>query len=262
MSYNIRLLDLYNWSKRKETRDEIIAYLKKKNPSVLCLQEFYTGNDSIGFNNVKDIMDACQFKYYASCYVNNNRRGHWGSIVFSKCPIVKSMNHDIDVVGSNQLQQVDIALGKDTFSVYNVHLKSNRFTKQENEMVEKKEISEMDTKAMSQSKALVKKLESNAVSRGLEADLVSNTISNNVYPSIICGDLNDIPTSYVYFKIRGKFSDAFLQKGFGLGATYNKVLPVLRIDYIFHDDRFKINGFEMDQVTFSDHNPLIVSLTL
>lgn len=256
MSYNVRLLDLYNWSGRKETRSEMLSFFKQENADVLCLQEFYSGNDSVGKNNIKDIQ-AQGYPYVASCVMNENKRGIWGSVVFSKFPIVTRKNHDIDVEGGNLLQEVGIKKGSDTFTVFNVHLKSNKFTSSESDLVGKKELPEWDEKTKAQTKSIYDKLENSTKNRGLEAKIVGDKIQKNKYPVIVCGDLNDIPGSYAYFKLRTNLKDLFLEKGFGLGATYNKVIPVLRIDYIFFDPRFNVLDYQKPTEEYSDHFPVI-----
>jgi endonuclease/exonuclease/phosphatase family metal-dependent hydrolase len=260
MSYNVRLLDLYKWSGDDDTRNKMINFFAEKNPTVLCLQEFYTGNDSVGKDNIKDIIDKCHFEYYASCDINVNKRGRWGSVIFSHLPIIKKQNHDIDVFGSNMLQQVDLLFQKETISVYNIHLKSNRFSTEESDLIVKNEEVGLDEKTSEKTKRIYQKLEKNAVSRGLESALVSKIISKNDNKSIVCGDLNDIPSSYTYFKLRGALKDVFLDNGFGIGSTLITKLPLLRIDYIFHSDHLKTLGYKKIIVPYSDHYPLLVNI--
>lgn len=262
MSYNVRLLDLYNWSGNKTTRQKMLDFIKEKKSSVICLQEFYSGNDSVGINNIKAIQDSCDYPFYAECVINENKRGKWGSIIFSKLPIIKSINHDIDVAGSNLLQEAQLKFLKDTFTVFNTHLKSNKFSSQETDLVANGSTNSWDEKTKSETKSIYNKLEKSSINRGLESSLVSRIIKANKFPSIVCGDLNDIPSSYVYFKIRGNKKDAFLEKGIGLGATYNKFVPLLRIDYMFHDEEINLLGFEKITVPFSDHYPLFGNFSM
>jgi endonuclease/exonuclease/phosphatase family metal-dependent hydrolase len=262
MSYNVRLLDLYNWSGDKSTRKKMLDFIKEKKSSVLCLQEFYSGNDSVGIDNIKAISDSCNYPYYAECAINENKRGKWGSIIFSKLPIVKSINHDIDVAGSNLLQEVQLKFKNDTFSIFNVHLKSNKFSSQETDLVANGSSNSWDEKTKQETKSIYSKLEKSSINRGLESSLVSRIIKKNKYPSIVCGDLNEIASSYVYFKIRGNKKDAFLEKGLGFGATYNKFIPLLRIDYLFHDEKINLLGFEKLIVPYSDHYPLFANFSM
>jgi endonuclease/exonuclease/phosphatase family metal-dependent hydrolase len=262
MTYNVRLLDLYKWSGKKDTRKNMLNFLKEKNPTVLCLQEFYSGNDSIGINNIQAIKDSCHYEYYADCNVNVNKRGKWGNIIFSHAPILNTTNHDVDVIGNNMLQETSLLINKDTLTVFNFHLKSNKFSKAETAFLSKKEIPEFDEKTISDSKAIYKKLEYSTINRGLEADLVGNIIENKTNPSIVCGDLNDIPCSYAYFKMRNKLQDAFLTKSNGLGATYNGTFPVLRIDYIFYSSSIQVNGYETFDIDYSDHFPVMANFNI
>lgn len=257
MSYNVRLLDLYKWSGVEDTRSRMLTYLRKKSSDVICLQEFYSGNDSMGINNIKAIQDSCLYPFVAECIINQNKRGKWGSVIFSKYPIIQAHNHDIDVKGSNLLQEVSVKINHDTISIYNIHLQSNKFSTSESALVEKKEIPSWDSNTQTSTKSIYNKLANSAINRGLEAILVGKIIHENHNRSVICGDLNDIPSSFVYFTIRGNKQDAFLDNGLGIGATYNKTIPLLRIDYIFYDPRLQLAQFEKDAIIYSDHYPLI-----
>lgn len=262
LSYNVRLLDLYHWNDDKNTRAQMIDFFKSKNASVLCLQEFYSSNDSVGINNIKAIKEACHYEYIAECNTHVLKRGKWGSIIFSHLPIVNPKNFEIDVQGSNLLQKVDIAIQKDTITIFNVHLKSNKFSAKEAALVNKTELPSITDSTVEQSKSIFSKLQDNAVNRGLEADIISTIIDQNEKPSLLCGDLNDIPSSYVYFTLRGKHKDVFLEKGLGLGKTYRNTIPVLRIDYMFHDEKIGLLGYEKFNVPYSDHEPIMANFSI
>jgi endonuclease/exonuclease/phosphatase family metal-dependent hydrolase len=262
LSYNVRLLDLYNWSHDKNTHHKLIQFFKERNPDVLCLQEFYSNNDSGGVNNIKAIQDSCHYQYVAECNMVVTKRGKWGSVIFSHYPLVNAQNYEIDIHGDNLLQKADFVFGMDTFTVFNTHLKSNRFNRKESEFMNKKQLPTISDSTIEQSKSIFQKLQENSVNRGLEADIISSIIAQNPHKVILCCDLNDIPSSYVYFKIRGKLNDAFLEKGFGIGKTFRNAIPVLRIDYIFYDPSLDLIGFEKFDVPFSDHEPIMTNFSL
>ena len=261
MSYNVRLLDLYHWNEDKQTRHRMISFLKKKNPSVLCLQEFYTGNSPKALDNIKAIQDACGYEYVSECNMHESKRGKWGNIIFSHLPLIAGSNIEIDVQGNNLLQKTDVVLDQDTFTVFNLHLKSNRFTKREADLVNKDELPSFNDSTLEQSKSIFQKLQDNSINRGLEADIIATVIGQNERPVVLCCDLNDIPCSFVYFKIKDSLQDAFLEKGFGFGKTYRNMIPLLRIDYIFHDKQLNLLGFEKPDVPFSDHEPILAHLS-
>lgn len=98
--------------------------------------------------------------------------------------------------------------------------------------------------------------------RAVQANIVREAIDRSPYPSIICGDFNDVPNSYAYFRIRGERQDAFLKKGFAVGRTFISLAPTLRIDYILPDRNFEVKQFDMVDEDLSDHIMLVSDLLL
>ena len=67
--------------------------------------------------------------------------------------------------------------------------------------------------------------------------------------------------------IKGDLQDAFIEKGYGLGATFTsatssllRILPTLRIDYIFADSSFNTTQFYQGGERISDHFFLVADL--
>ena len=98
--------------------------------------------------------------------------------------------------------------------------------------------------------------------RGRQAVIVRDEMDRSPYPSVICGDFNDIPNSYTYSHIKGNWQDAFLQKGFGIGRSFITMAPTLRIDYILPDNHFDILQFDMVDEDLSDHIMLVTDVRL
>ncbi|MBK7036729.1 MAG: hypothetical protein IPH42_10430 [Bacteroidetes bacterium] len=95
--------------------------------------------------------------------------------------------------------------------------------------------------------------------RAQEADSVSIYLKKSPHPIISCGDFNDTPVSYTYRKMSENLQDAFLQKGFGIGATYAP-FPFIRIDYqLFDEDKFEIVDFRRIKERSSDHYPCVTT---
>jgi endonuclease/exonuclease/phosphatase family metal-dependent hydrolase len=64
--------------------------------------------------------------------------------------------------------------------------------------------------------------------------------------------------------LKGNKNDVFLEKGFGIGATFTsaassilRILPTLRIDYIFADTSLNVNQYLKCGKKISDHAFLI-----
>ena len=96
----------------------------------------------------------------------------------------------------------------------------------------------------------------------VKTSFVRDELDHSPYPSVLCGDFNDVPNSYTYFQIRGNRQDAFLKRGGGIGRTYASISPTLRIDYIFADPRFSVVQCKKVEVSYSDHYPVIADLVL
>ena len=112
------------------------------------------------------------------------------------------------------------------------------------------------------SKSILKKLLLAYKQRGLEADFARYTVEENEnLTTLVCGDLNDIPSSYSYFNVKGNLNDAFLEKGKGLGGTYHSALPLIRIDYIFYSKNINVLGWEKFSEKFSDHLPIMCNFS-
>ncbi|WAC03292.1 endonuclease/exonuclease/phosphatase family protein [Lacinutrix neustonica] len=79
---------------------------------------------------------------------------------------------------------------------------------------------------------------------------------------IVCGDFNNTAFSYVYKKIKGDLKDTFKVAGNGFGRTYNFKFFPMRIDFILVDKAFSINGFKTYNVQYSDHYPVMATLSL
>ena len=42
LSYNVRLFNAYKWIKKNDTKEQILNFINKENPDLLCIQEFYS----------------------------------------------------------------------------------------------------------------------------------------------------------------------------------------------------------------------------
>ena len=91
--------------------------------------------------------------------------------------------------------------------------------------------------------------------------MLREEIDRSPYPIVFCGDVDDVPNSYTYFKIKGSMQDAFLKKGFGFGRTYQFISPTLRIDYLMADKKFRIDQFTTLDYKYSEHYPLVMDIS-
>ncbi len=102
------------------------------------------------------------------------------------------------------------------------------------------------------------------VSENQEKQIITynKAISAGTLPNIVCGDFNNVPTSYIYNKAKKNKHDAFLEGARGFGVTFPNFLRSLRIDYILTDKRLKVTQAKIIETSVSDHYPVVADIAL
>lgn len=106
-------------------------------------------------------------------------------------------------------------------------------------------------------KSIVSKLLDFGDAHALEASIIRQHLDSVKGPLIFAGDLNSVPSSYVYRHIRKDLNDAFLSGDYGIGGTYNRIFPKPRIDVMFYSDELELVQFVRPASKLSDHFPLV-----
>jgi endonuclease/exonuclease/phosphatase family metal-dependent hydrolase len=263
MSYNVSLFGLYREKDSKYNRQAMFALIKKQTPDIACFQDFYTSEKPHDFNNREDISKEMQlpYRYFSSDFNRGGGMQHWGSIIFSRYPIIAS--EKVKLSGgplSESMIYADIVRDKDTIRIINMHLESYRFNEKDYRSIEK--IKKQEDTGLVATKGIMQKMKEAFQRRGRQAGIVAAFIRESPYPVVVCGDFNDTPASYTYFTIKGSLQDAFLEKGTGIGRTFTGLAPTLRIDYILPGKAFTVNSFRKINSDLSDHYPVIANLNL
>lgn len=247
LSYNVHNFDLYNWNHNSESRDSIIALIKRQQPDIVCFQEFYQDD---GFVTADLLSRELKLPHHHFAKTLTLRgKDQWGIATFSRFPIIDSDFIPFEGTRLNGILRTDIELDSTIIRVFNVHLQSIRFRGDEFE--------NMDADYVSSSRRIAGKVRYGFRKRAEQAQLLANAIDVSPHPVIVCGDFNDPPVSYTYRTIARGLKDAFMKKGFGIGTTYAGNLPGLRIDYILMDKRLRITGFKRIKRKISDHYPVM-----
>ena len=150
----------------------------------------------------------------------------------------------------------DIQTPRKTIRVFTTHLQSFKFKKEDYEDLEIIKNTEEKGLYLLQ-KVSFKKMKLAYTKKGEQANIVREALDKSLYPSLICGDFNDVPNSYTYFHIRKDWQDVFLSTSLGIGRTYLALAPTLRIDYILPDNHFFIDQFDLVDEDLSDHLMLV-----
>ena len=259
MSYNVKVFDLYDWNKNVDTRNKMFELIKSEAPEIACFQEYFH-RDSSKFSNTDSLLKFPKFKY---CHVQYTttvaKEHHFGIATFSNYPIINEGRVEFGYSSNNVCIYSDIVYLKDTIRVYNMHLQSIAFSKDDYKYIEDLQ-KDVETEDVEHSKNILKRLKRAFVKRAHQADLIQASIASSPYPVIICGDFNDTPASYTRNTIAKNLTDSFVESGNGFGRSYIGVFPSFRIDYILHGKEFKAYNFRTIQEELSDHYPVVCYL--
>jgi endonuclease/exonuclease/phosphatase family metal-dependent hydrolase len=256
LSYNVRLFDLYNWTAGSSTRDSIFEFLDKTPVDVLCFQEFYHTDRKGVFDTRDTLITFLQNTYYHEKYTHEmNGKQYFGVATFSRYPIIKKGEIAFASDVNNYCIYSDLKVGEDTIRVYNAHLASIRFQKEDYSAIDKGPDSD-------EAKRLATRIGRAFVQRASQVDEIANNIAECPYPVVVCGDFNDTPISYAYRRMSEQVHDAFVGNYFGFGGTHIGLLPFLRIDYVMRSEGLQVKKFELhSEVELSDHHPIEVHLS-
>mgnify|MGYP006267932973 CR=1 FL=1 len=265
LTWNVEHFDIKEHKTRPDIRDSMIDLIKDCEPDVACFQEM-VASDSISsaINYIPYFSRKLNMKYRTFSYntrLNYDKKHHFGIITFSKYPIINRKTLGFPPYDYNSIfQYSDIVKGTDTIRVFNVHLQSQKFNKQNRDYAENPSLSR--DSVLEESQSLIRKLRRALIKRREQSNHVREEIEKSPYPVILCGDFNDVPNSYAYYHIGEGMQDAFKAKGSGLDRTYLGISRTLRIDYIFSQPSFEVARYDRIKKKFSDHYPVMADLFL
>jgi endonuclease/exonuclease/phosphatase family metal-dependent hydrolase len=259
MTYNVNIFGLYNWQS-KEIKPNILRLIFDENPDILCLQEAFWSGDKNYFVTVDSILLKLRTKnVHKFAIATAVGKQNFGLVIISKYPIINSYSEKFDSC-SNGFCFVDIVKDEDTIRIFNLHLLSMHFD--ENDYTALSKITDKDHRVtdLKNASGLLKKYMTSCITRAKQADIVRKMLDDTTYPIILCGDLNDIPLSYSYNKIRSNLTDAHKKRGRINDHTWIFNNYKLRIDNIFYSDNFKCKNYYILNEPLSDHYAVVSEL--
>ena len=256
LSWNVRLFDLYNWDDNVRTRDAIFDVLKQEDAGILCLQEFFHSPDQRFFRTRDAIMGKLGHRAEHLAWTHRVKKydQHFGIATFTRHRIAARGRLDFGRKTNNICIWTDIVIGLDTIRVFNAHLASLHFGHAEYQFIDSMRADPNAGAIQSRGGRILELVRDGAVRRAGEAALIDSALRASPHPAVFCGDINDVPMSYAYHRLRGPMLDAFTVSGSGLGGTYIGKLPKLRIDHILHDEAIATWGFRTLPQKLSDHH--------
>ena len=236
--------------RKLKTYDEfsvpMIRWLADDTSDIKCLQEYSTNSMYPEIDVTKQVK---AHGYHSFVYRANIKDADHnpGMAIFTKYNILDSgliLNNQYSI---NEIMYVDIKKKSDTIRIYNVHLESMGL-----DIHGYKYFNRYEAKL----KRLGSRLKWGAEQRSTQIYKLIEHTAQSPYPYIICGDFNDTPYSYNYFKLKRYFNNTFEEAGNGFGFTFNSLLFFLRIDHQFYSEQIEPLDFHVDRsMKISDHFP-------
>ena len=231
MSYNVRMFNVYQWTKDKTIASKISELVSQKDPDILVIQEYHKATKQ---------QFAYKYKYFQPKPKNT------GLAIFSKYPIINKGSLNFKKTNNNVIY-ADVLKGKDTVRVYNVHLQSLKINPSKENFGEES------------SEKLFARLKDGFLKQASQAEKLIEHEQKWKGKKIICGDFNNTAYSWVYKQIAANKKDAFIEAGSGTGKSFNYFFP-MRIDFILTDTKCDIHQFKTFSKKYSDHFPIMARL--
>lgn len=255
VSYNTQLLDFY----KSKDKNKILQYLIDSDADIICLQEFGYSFKT-GALSQKDIDQTLGklYPYSHKLVEKNSWNGVNGLITYSKFRIISQ--NKVEYTSNNKTIYSDILYRGDTLRVFNCHLESNKLTRGDKLLIKKLGGKDIDNGQLV--KQLYVKMGNSYRKRSEQAEAIADVINSTHYPTIVCGDFNDVIISYSYQTILGDLlKDAHTESGFGYNYTYHENGFFFKIDHILHSKEISSHNFMVDRLNYSDHYPIRCTLT-
>ena len=252
VSYNVGrfALDEGEFSSRSDCADSVFAFILEQDPDIICLQEFHISEA----DNIRSLLRKRMNDYKAEYYMFPTSGGAFGNLTLSRIPVKNKGVIKFDE-SANLAIYTDYSLHGRDFRVYNCHFESYNisFTGFAKALLQRDNtvINETGTK-----------MKRSITRRPKQVDQVFSHIEDCPIESFVCGDFNDNPLSYTYFRMTRHREDSFVEAGKGFGATYALLWPMLRIDYILYPSRYDAVTNDIPRVNLSDHYPVISEIEL
>lgn len=191
VSYNVGrfALNQGELSSRSECVDSVFAFILEQDPDIICLQEFYTSD----VDKVRTYLRSRMGDYNAAYYLFPTKNGAFGNLTLSRLPVKGKGVIKFDE-SSNLALYTDYSHGGKDFRVYNCHFESYNISISGI-------IRAFTNKERGSFAEAGSKMKKSIIRRPKQVDQVFENIENCPVESFVCGDFNDNPMSYTYYRM-------------------------------------------------------------
>lgn len=230
-------------------------YLAKSDADIICLQEAWLSSNKSKYMSERSLHHSLkEYPYYSSAYAVKDHGSRL--IVLSKYPILSTRPIDLHSK-FNGGAVFTILVGEKKLILYNLHLESFGFTKEEQKHYFQL-AQEVNPKGFTQ--AVGGRFSPAFKRRAKQVEQVYQDINYQESPYLlVCGDFNDTPISYTHHRLSTGLHDAIASTGRGGNYSYYfKSLIGVRIDHMLYSNQIEARAAYVDRTAeISDHKPII-----
>lgn len=263
-SWNVHLFDFYE--NKGQLDQQMIRKARSLAADILCVQELVFSTDTSSPMSLHRLKKQLGYQYvvagndrafgvHTNINTQNEKYFPFCLAIFSNYPIVRWEKVQTLKEYNHTFIWADVAMGTDTIRVFNVHLQSMHFVKNDYDFIENIDRADVDV-VKRQGRNILRKIRNANFLRSTQAQRLKQELMKSPYPVLLAGDFNDVPNSYAYQVIGKGLNDAFAEKGWMLGRTFQFLSPTLRLDYIFHSDSLQLVRYHEYEWDLSDHLPV------
>jgi endonuclease/exonuclease/phosphatase family metal-dependent hydrolase len=254
VSYNVGCFALQDRAagidSRAECIDSVFSFLKSQDADIICLQEFRVPDA----DKVRSYVDRYMKGYNVEYYMFPSSNGAFGNITMSRIPVKGKGKIKFDE-SANLAIYSDYQYAGEKFRIYNCHFES--YNVSVSGLM--RGLVQRDTLLIS---ATGDKMKRSITRRPKQVDRVFEHIEECPIETFVCGDFNDNPMSYTYYRMTRGRKDSFKVAGNGFGASFATMWPMLRIDYILCPKKYAPVTHQTPRVPYSDHYPVVSQIAL
>lgn len=268
MTYNVHQ---FKGNGKDEVKADSIArrfvdLVRTEAPDVLCMQEYA----AVRGVNVTDSLTNLGYNHFFGARTASTGTPY-GTTVFSRFPITYVKRLDAEKV------LVELLCEGQRLRVVCLHMDSYRFDSDDLEAVErmrhgdvKEYIRPADSTSSKhdENRRFFAKVKETILTHEDEwNETVAPVLDECSTPTLVAGDLNDIPWSWLYHQLSRRMTDTFTECGTGFSTTYRigaddmpRAPLSFRIDMVFRSEGLRTLSYKRIKTPLSDHYPVMVAV--
>ena len=259
MTYNVHSFKPFGQENVEPVKQQMLELIANENPDIICFQEYFTRRKGT-FDITDSLKKILKKPHYYFVPSSENDYEATGLAIFSKYPIKNKGEIPFENGWGNESIFVDVLIGKQILRVYNVHLQSISFDKQDYKYID--QVKKKMEPELYPSKRILVMLRNAFLKRSAQVDVMKAHMKTCETPYIVAGDFNDTPASYAVTQMTKSLKNTFKEQGTGFGKTYNGKFPNFQIDYIATTKTIDVINYHIIEAKLSDHFPVRSDLRL